>query len=85
MAGRLRARAVGIMKQLDAGTSAYRALIEKELAARIAHKAGVPPPGKADVPARGAAAPPAGACACGTQNDRDARFCKSCGTKLRMA
>src|SRR6478735_3991602 len=31
MAGRLRARAVGIMKQLDAGTSAYRDLIEKEL------------------------------------------------------
>src|SRR5258708_8348957 len=32
MAGRLRARALGIMKQLDAGTSAYRELIEKELA-----------------------------------------------------
>src|SRR6185437_14249013 len=35
MAGRLRARAMGIMKQLDAGTSGYRERIEKELAARI--------------------------------------------------
>lgn len=71
MAGRLRARAVGIMKQLDAGSSAYRALIEKELAARI-----------------GKAAPVAairGLCACGTKNDRDARFCKACGAKVGAA
>ena len=71
MAGRLRARAVGIMKQLDAGSSAYRALIEKELAARI-----------------GKAAPVAairGQCACGTKNDRDARFCKACGAKVGAA
>jgi hypothetical protein len=33
MSGRLRARAVGIIKRLDVGSSAYRALIEKELAA----------------------------------------------------
>ena len=31
MAGRLRGRAIGIMKQLEAGATAYRALIEKEL------------------------------------------------------
>ena len=68
MAGRLRARAIGIMKQLDAGSSAYRALIEKELAARM---------GK--IPA---AVATAGLCACGTANDSDARFCKSCGAKL---
>src|SRR3954466_3070557 len=43
MAGRLRARAVGIMKQLDAGTRAYRELIEKELAARTGNKP-LPPP-----------------------------------------
>ena len=72
MAGRLRARAVGIMKQLDAGTSAYRAIIEKELAARIGSKPDVARP----------ASQPAGVCACGTSNDADARFCKSCGTKL---
>jgi hypothetical protein len=78
MAGRLRARALGIMKQLDAGTSAYRDLIEKELAART---------GKAAAPV--VAATPAVknaragvSCACGTLNDPDARFCKSCGAKL---
>jgi hypothetical protein len=75
MAGRLRARALGIMKQLDAGQNAYRELIEKELAQRV---------GRAPEPV---VAPPrpAGACACGTSNDPDARFCKSCGSKLRAA
>jgi hypothetical protein len=72
MSGRLRARATGIMRQLDEGSTAYRAVIEKELAARL---------GKGVV----AAAPePAAAntCTCGTGNDPDARFCKSCGLKL---
>ena len=35
MAGRLRARALGIMKQLEDGASVYRRQIEKELAARL--------------------------------------------------
>jgi hypothetical protein len=78
MAGRLRARAVGIMKQLDAGTSAYRAIIEKELAARVAKASASGMPDPKVGPAR---AP--GVCDCGTSNDTDARFCKSCGTKLR--
>ena len=72
MVGRLRARAIGIMKQLDQGGSAYRAVIEKELAARVGGPVTLP-----------AAAPKmAGLCACGTKNDVDARFCKSCGSKL---
>lgn len=94
MSGRLRARALGIMKQLDAGSSAYRAMIEKELAARVAKR-------KPDLPAhRGSGeggkvgptgAGPAGAVregppgvcgSCGTSNDGDARFCKNCGEKL---
>jgi hypothetical protein len=79
MAGRLRARALGIMKQLDAGSTAYRALIEKELAARLGNKAGSPPP------AAVAAPDAAGWCECGTRNDEDARFCKNCGSKLRAA
>ncbi len=33
--GRLRARAMTLMKQLDAGESGYRALIERELSARV--------------------------------------------------
>jgi hypothetical protein len=68
MALRLRARALGIMKQLDAGTSAYRELIEKELAVRLGKTAAA------------VAAP--GLCTCGTRNDADARFCKRCGAKL---
>jgi hypothetical protein len=83
MADRLRARAMGIMAKLDAGASMYREEIEKELAARI---------GKTPEPARRSsgevgklqaarAAAPA-ACVCGTVNDADARFCKTCGAKV---
>ena len=90
MSGRLRARALGIMKQLDAGSTAYRALIEKELAARLGNK---PASGTPDLPAHGSLGEggkvgPTGSlglCTCGTSNDADARFCKNCGTKLRTA
>jgi hypothetical protein len=102
MAGRLRARALGIMKQLDAGSNAYRALIEKELAQRMAAKptassvaagpAAVPDLPRSreasvasDGPGEGGRAAPAGICVCGTRNDPDARFCKSCGAKLVAA
>ncbi|HEX6465156.1 MAG TPA: hypothetical protein VFZ98_11900 [Vicinamibacterales bacterium] len=56
MAGRLRARAIGIMKQLDAGTTSYRQAIERDLATRLAGKpaAGVP---AASVPANAASTP----------------------------
>jgi len=85
MAARLRARALGIMTQLDAGASVYRELIEKELAARIGHKA-VPPSTEASRPAvKVEPAREQGHCACGTVNDSDARFCKSCGLKLQIA
>ncbi len=88
MSGRLRARALGIMKQLDAGSSAYRALIEKELAARMVTKT----PSRGATPARQSpggravgSAEPRCLCTCGTANDSDARFCKKCGAKLRAA
>ena len=77
MSGRLRARALGIMKQLDAGASAYRALIEKELVARIGNKLAGGTPDLKVGPAG-----LSGLCICGTTNDADARFCKSCGAKL---
>jgi len=73
MAARLRARAMGIMQQLDAGEGAYRKAIEQELAARIASK----PDLKVGRPAKQVRA-----CACGVGNDADARFCKACGAKL---
>ena len=90
MSGRLRSRAIGIMKQLEAGASVYRQEIERELAARI----GKPP---APAPAPKVRSAPAATesdrrpdlqvpqCACGTANDVDAKFCKNCGAKLTEA
>lgn len=76
MAARLRARALGIMKQLDASESIYRQQIEHELSARLAGK---PAATRGARPAPAASTP---ACTCGTPNDADARFCKSCGASL---
>jgi hypothetical protein len=67
MAGRLRERAFGLMRQLDLG-GGYREQIEQEVARQL----GQPGVETADP----------SVCACGTTNDPDARFCKSCGAKL---
>lgn len=85
MGGRLRARAIMLMKQLDEGGSAYRELIERELTSRLAdarsRQGAVDHTGNAAPAAAPAAL--AGTCAsCGTANDHDAAFCKRCGTKL---
>ena len=69
MAGRLRQRALGLMEQLDAG-GGYRDQIEQEVAKRLGA------PAAPDAP---------DACACGTSNDPDARFCKSCGHRFSTA
>lgn len=83
MTARLRARATGLMRQLEAGGT-YRDEIEKEIAKRIT---------KPDV-GRALSASPSGpdkarstrSCStCRTDNDPDARFCKSCGSKLEAA
>jgi hypothetical protein len=66
MSGKLRARAAGLMRQLDAATG-YRDQIEKDLAKRMGTRA---------VPAERVCA------SCSTTNDQDARFCKTCGQKL---
>jgi hypothetical protein len=69
MSARLRTRAAGLIRQLDAGSS-YRETIEKEVARRL----GAAPPRKGRT-----------SCAsCGTANDPDARFCKQCGQKLEV-
>ena len=94
MSARLRARAMGLMRQLDAGSS-YRELIEKEVAQRVSRVGGSrrqdPPDaaGTQDLPYGGGSAdqdPPDAAermcAACQTGNDPDARFCKGCGAKL---
>jgi NADH pyrophosphatase NudC (nudix superfamily) len=71
---RLRTRATGLMRQLDAG-AAYSSLIEQELARRLA--------------ASGAAVTDARAgrfCTqCGASAQADARFCGQCGHKLEGA
>ena len=69
MSTRLRARAAGLIRQLDAG-SGYRETIEKEIAKRVKSK-------NYEVPVvRGDCA------ACGTHNDPDAKFCKNCGARM---
>ena len=77
MGGRLRARARTLLKQLDVDETAYRDLIERELAERL-QGVGLEPVI--------ASAPPVAervACAsCGTSNEPDAKFCKGCGAEL---
>jgi hypothetical protein len=81
MRTRLRARAAGLIRQLDAG-SGYRERIENEVAKRI----GAPAPGSSREPESAAAASASAACAaCGTVNDVDARFCKHCGARMGSA
>ena len=84
MSARLRARAMSLMRQLDAGAG-YRELIERELGARVNHPSARPAREKrvtpgADVPKAVAVATKT--CGCGVTNDLDAAFCKRCGTKL---
>ncbi|HKY22608.1 MAG TPA: zinc ribbon domain-containing protein [Vicinamibacterales bacterium] len=91
MVGRLRSRAVRLLEQLDKSGSGYREIIERELASRLV-KAGTTSLRDADASrqmAEGKGQETAaqdfspGICAqCGTSNDADARFCKSCGTKV---
>ena len=81
MGGRLRLRALGLMRQLDAG-GGYREQIAKEVADRLAGSS------EGDGLSHRHEAATAEAVAlrscghCGTANDPDARFCKSCGSPL---
>jgi hypothetical protein len=73
MSTRLRARAAGLIGQLDAGAG-YREQIERDLAARLASM----PQARPGTPLENAHK-----CAsCATVNDADAKFCKSCGARL---
>jgi hypothetical protein len=77
MSGRLRARAAGLMRQLDAGAG-YREQIERDLEKRLAT-----PPGQKESAAAVAAEVAGNYCTeCGTKNESDAKFCKNCGHKL---
>ncbi|HLG59498.1 MAG TPA: zinc ribbon domain-containing protein [Vicinamibacterales bacterium] len=95
MSARLRARATGLMRQIDAGAG-YRQQIEKEIERRIGAapvRAGSTTQDPAYVAKEDQASAdvgrvlpsrPAGFCtSCGTAHDADARFCKECGANLR--
>ena len=69
MGRRLRARALGLMRQLDAG-GGYREQIAKEVRQRL----------ESDGSSRRHEIGVCGECA--TENEPDAKFCKNCGAKL---
>ena len=97
MSTRLRMRAAGLLRQLDAG-SGYRDQIERDLAARLkgsrydsgsagSHNEMQTDTGSARLSAERIAGEREASverlCAnCSTVNDADATFCKSCGVKL---
>jgi hypothetical protein len=86
MSERLRARAMRLMKALDAGAG-YREQVERDLLKRLkiapasdsirasAEAAQTSPTTEVRADTRTCAA-------CSTGNERDARFCKQCGSKL---
>ena len=79
MGARLRMRAAGLIRQLDAG-AVYREEIEKEIARRVkpSHSESSRVASK-----KATARATSGVCAaCATANDADARFCKHCGASL---
>jgi hypothetical protein len=83
MSGRLRARAAGLIRQLDAGAG-YRDQIERDLAKRLgtAGDARLKSDRTAEDRSATALAERTFCAACATANDHDAKFCKGCGAKL---
>ena len=83
MSARLRARASGLMRQIEAGAG-YREQIEREIEKRLGKPAKDQPAHAAtDSVGRGLPSRPANVCeSCDTHNDVDARFCKSCGAAM---
>ena len=76
MGERLRARAIALMRQLDADTPGYRERIERELAERLQGIGEEPVDSGAD--ARPICKK------CGVSNESDAKFCKCCGSALNV-
>jgi len=86
MSARLRARAAGLIRQLDAGTS-YRQAIEAEVEKRVHVKKPEEKPPVATTATTATATATATTTtklclSCCTPNDPDARFCKGCGYQL---
>jgi hypothetical protein len=83
MVARLRARAIGLLKQLDLQAPEWRVEVERELERRLAARRSVAAFTPAGPTAR-AAATTAASPACGTVNDADANFCKQCGDPMQQ-
>ena len=81
MGGRLRARAISLMKQLDVQEVNFLPLIERELRDRL-EAAGEDPDAAAVVSSAPLSSGDPVCDSCETSNDRDARFCKGCGKPL---
>jgi zinc ribbon protein len=84
MRGRLRQRAMRLMRQLEGG-EVYKTFIERDLAALSPDPPVAPvAPGRTQSHPVAPVAPvaPDTCLSCGTVNDQDARFCKQCGHKL---
>jgi hypothetical protein len=82
--GNYRARAVRILRQLDAqsGDVDYRSLVERDLANRVKSQAGQEGP---EVQKETSKKPERPVCvACSTTNDVDAEFCKKCGKRMNV-
>jgi len=82
MGARLRGRAAGLIRQLDAGTS-YRQAIDAEIEKRVGPKSEAKPAAAPAVAVIAKEEKQTKIClSCCTQNDPDARFCKGCGYQL---
>ena len=83
MSARLRMRAAGLIRQLDAG-AVYREQIEMEVskrAGRSSESRTSDPGSRIPSPVTAVNSCPS----CSTANDADARFCKHCGAVMRTA
>ena len=80
MGGRLRARALDLMRQLDVDGTGFREIIASDLAELLGQQPAPAPPTAAPAELRGATRLLCGGC--GTSNERDAKFCKNCGKGL---
>lgn len=73
MAGRLRTRALSLMRQLELDPAGYKSTIERELEGRLE---------TAKITPVATVAAPTACRSCETGNDPDALFCKKCGARL---
>jgi membrane protease subunit (stomatin/prohibitin family) len=81
MSARLRARATGLIRQLDSG-GGYRQQIERDLATRLAAAPAETIAQKQTDRPESTVATGNFCTECGTKNEADAKFCKNCGHRL---